>query len=435
MNVLFQRLRLVIAFLLVVMFLHLGAIALAAENSGTFTVSLPTTAQIPDIINFSGQANIPEGVTQVIIGIYKNNANATKMQKIPVDSFNTPQNLIYFSRYSIDSSKVITGPGIYHVVIQLKLENGNILTSNTMTINLQGKNSSEEVLKVLHDLSQTYRLGQVREFMNYISKDFEGDRYFLEVAIRKDFMAYQLNTLDLNVVNIATNWRNNEVEAKIRFQRSVNPRKNPSTVFNDSGVTSYVFKREEGELKIVSMAKPLLFGLSYADEIATETVYLPENKNNLAVSHAGDVIIIPKNVTGTFSAVENAIVDQYGWTRWGRGTFSLGIGLANGVISICPGNMPSTIYISNSKISPGMPVPILSLIPYNGGLLHGNIAAIQPSDLPSPTTLAYYNTTRPLTTNDILAIYIPQVRTYLVAQLVSSNNTHAYFAYKYLTMQ
>lgn len=126
-----------------------------------------------------------------------------------------------------------------------------------------------EARNSLRKLAEAYSAKRRSAFMRLVSDDFAGDLSILEDALVKDFRNYRSVNLDLIPNRV-------EIEgpsASVEFYYNL-------TIVDDRGVNSkfsgrsnYVFRQEDGKVRLYKMEKPILFGNS-----------LPSSENPVAAS-------------------------------------------------------------------------------------------------------------------------------------------------------
>jgi len=142
--------------------------------------------------------------------------------------------------------------------------------------------------ETLNKLKTYYEQEDDVNFMRYVSRDFEGDDMTLERALRKDFSALEDIRLDFTLNNVAMS--GNKYYASISFNRSVMA-SSTGTSYSDRGVTEFSFAVGEKGAMLLSMKNPLIFGLTYAADIASGTTSSAQNSQlYLSVSDSGNVI-------------------------------------------------------------------------------------------------------------------------------------------------
>jgi len=144
--------------------------------------------------------------------------------------------------------------------------------------------------ETLSKLKTYYEQEDDINFMQYVSRDFEGDDMTLERALRKDFSALENIRLDFTLNNVAMS--GNKYYASISFNRSVIAYDGTShSNFSDRGVTEFTFAVGEKGAMLLSMKNPLIFGLTYAADVASGTTSSAQNNQRfLSLNESGKII-------------------------------------------------------------------------------------------------------------------------------------------------
>lgn len=134
------------------------------------------------------------------------------------------------------------------------------------TIEISQENFKAKITETLNSLFEAYNSENQSKFMSYVSDNFAGDRDFLELAIKKDFNALSDIKLRYSINNFALGSGKAYVSLTYNRMFFINRTGQSST---DSGITEMVFELKDGKPLLYSMKKPLLFGLSDAENVAT----------------------------------------------------------------------------------------------------------------------------------------------------------------------
>lgn len=141
--------------------------------------------------------------------------------------------------------------------------------------------------ETLGNLKNYYEQEDDANFMRYVSNAFEGDIMTLERALRKDFSALENITIDFSITGVA--FSNNRYYASVYFNRSVNVSAD-GTSYSDRGVTEFSFDIGEKGAMLLTMKNPLIFGLTYATDIASGTTASAQNSSNfITINDSGSV--------------------------------------------------------------------------------------------------------------------------------------------------
>lgn len=133
-------------------------------------------------------------------------------------------------------------------------------------LELSEENISAKIKEILDEMFKAYSDENLTKFMSYVSPDFAGDRDFLELAVKKDFNSLNNIRITYSINNIASGPKG--IAVSLTYNRSFLSNKSGS-ITTDNGITEMVFKLSENKPVLYSMKKPLLFGLSDADNVAT----------------------------------------------------------------------------------------------------------------------------------------------------------------------
>lgn len=146
------------------------------------------------------------------------------------------------------------------------------------------------VEQTLSKLKTAYEDENDRQFMQYVSDDFRGDSATLEMALRKDFAALDDIRIDFTIVSAV--FHNNRYHAAVQFNRNVFAMAD-GMPYADRGMTEFTFVRGKKGAMLYAMKTPLIFGLSYATDVATGTTRSAQNTGEfITVSEGGAVTTI-----------------------------------------------------------------------------------------------------------------------------------------------
>lgn len=151
-------------------------------------------------------------------------------------------------------------------------------------IKISDENITSKIKEVLDDMFKAYSDKNLQAFMRNVSNDFAGDRDFLELAIKKDFSALDNIRIHYTINNIASGQK--VIAVSLTYSRSFLSKKS-GTITQDNGITEMVFKIQNNRFMLYSMKKPLLFGLSDADNVATGTT--PGQSDGIVIDEGGSV--------------------------------------------------------------------------------------------------------------------------------------------------
>lgn len=274
------------------------------------------------------------------------------------------------------------------------------------------------VSETLNKLKTSYEQEDDVSFMQYVSRDFEGDDMTLERALRKDFTALENIKLDFTINNIAMS--GNRYYASITFNRSVIVSSN-GTMYNDRGVTEFTFVAGEKGAMLLSMKNPLIFGLTYAADLAMGTTASAQNSQTyLSISDSGSVSQLSLSDIASGDSSNDFIMS---------GSFYLE--------QLCtPGPGCTTTHGFNfnndsvaSTFADAQVMVETSIMAWNGAQIQ-NIGQVGMTGITVPDTLYSGAINPPFVTNDIYAVKLPD-NTYAIMQFLNSAGSKHYFNYKY----
>ena len=174
---------------------------------------------------------------------------------------------------------------IYAKVIDTSGKSNEIVDSHVI-ISFSDLDVSETIQKTLESLKNAYQDKNDNLFMQNVSSSFEGDDVTLERALRKDFSALDEIRIDFTLSSVS--FSDSRYFASVSFNRHVITA--DGTAFDDSGVTEFTFSVGEKGAMLLSMKNPLIFGLSYAEDITSGTVASAQNGDTfLTISDDGTV--------------------------------------------------------------------------------------------------------------------------------------------------
>ncbi|MCK4810380.1 MAG: hypothetical protein KAS99_05555 [Candidatus Omnitrophica bacterium] len=124
----------------------------------------------------------------------------------------------------------------------------------------------EVVEEVKQAIVDAYVSENLARFMSYVSDSFTGDVFALEEAVQSDFTIYDNMNVDVTIQQVDKS--GDRVNADFTYEWSAIETSTGSIV-NDSGRSSFIFVQEQGSYKVLTMACPILFGMSEASEIST----------------------------------------------------------------------------------------------------------------------------------------------------------------------
>ncbi len=134
-------------------------------------------------------------------------------------------------------------------------------------------------------LAKEYSAKNQAGFMGLVSPAFAGDGAVLASAVRRDFQL--LGDIRMRFTVLGVTAITDFAVISVSYQRSVTPTATGRTL-SDSGVTELAIARENGCLKLLSMKRPLLFGLANP-AVATGAVVSGQNQRVILIAHDGTV--------------------------------------------------------------------------------------------------------------------------------------------------
>lgn len=152
----------------------------------------------------------------------------------------------------------------------------NDIEATRKEIIISEQNIQDIVKDIINKMIDAYKSEDVNRFMSYISEDFAGEN--LDLAIKKDFSAFNNIDLSYTLNNVATSEKG-MIFVSLNYNRSVTSTKSDKTL-TDNGNTEFVFKMEDIGPRVFSMNNPLIFGLSDAGNVATGAKPPPTNAIN-----------------------------------------------------------------------------------------------------------------------------------------------------------
>jgi len=227
--------------------------------------------------------------------------------KISIDGKNTWQDAKFSEDGAFEYSFNAEQGKKYNLYIEITNTAGktNKVDETAKEIIISNERINEKVKETLDSIFDAYNNENTAKFMSYVSDNFAGDRDFLELAIKKDFNALSDIKLRYSINNIASG--SGKVFVSLTYNRMVFVNKT-GTSNTDNGITEMVFEMKDDKLKLYSMKKPLLFGLSDADNVATgETI---GSGAGLVLTNTGEIggsyetVTINQCATGGYNVIK-----------------------------------------------------------------------------------------------------------------------------------
>lgn len=163
----------------------------------------------------------------------------------------------------------------------------NTIEDTRLEFTLSTGDVTTAVKEAMNKLFAAYEKKNASAFMNLVSEDFVSGVDVLSSAVRSDFdfLSFIQIRYYINNISVAPDGK---IFVSFRFDRSVVSSRTGQNLV-DKGMTEFVLKNENGQLKLWSMKKPLMFGLSDAEELATGEV--KQNEENLVLSRDGSIAL------------------------------------------------------------------------------------------------------------------------------------------------
>jgi hypothetical protein len=133
----------------------------------------------------------------------------------------------------------------------------NNVEATCKEITVSEKNIHTLVRETLDDAIEAYENHNSRLFMSFFSDDFFGDKDILDTAIRRATSQYHDVDIRFTLNSVVPDYTD-KVFASVTFNRRFTEVKTGKTL-TDGGTTAFVLKFEHGQLKILSMTRPLMF--------------------------------------------------------------------------------------------------------------------------------------------------------------------------------
>lgn len=182
--------------------------------------------------------------------------------------------------------------------------------SGAFKILVRPDKSREEVLRLFNALIELYKKKDRAAFMGLVAEGFEGNRSALEEGLEKDFSS--LSSIDIFPAVLRVGKVGGVTELEFSFSRRVQSRSS-GKVLSDKSRSVMSFIREGEELRLYSMAAPLIFGVASGGEVATSVDSTADGDPVLAVTAEGDAVKVEQQQTVSASAeqtVSNIVTGQ-----------------------------------------------------------------------------------------------------------------------------
>ncbi len=148
-------------------------------------------------------------------------------------------------------------PAVYTLCLRVTDEKGARAPGPCVEVAVSEKSPYVLVRETIDKIVEAYEEKNLRLFMSHVSEDFFGDKTVFEGAVRNAESAYTDIDVRYTIDSIVPDY-NDKIFVSLTFNRRYTIIKTGKTV-TDSGSTSFILRMEEGQLKVLSMSKPLMF--------------------------------------------------------------------------------------------------------------------------------------------------------------------------------
>lgn len=119
---------------------------------------------------------------------------------------------------------------------------------------------SEEVGRTLDLMNQAYRDKDIAAFMGFVSKNYNGERDELKIAVENDFAGFAAVDYSTSVARTVIDGETGVYGAKVSFTRSARSKRLGTD--HRVGDACMTFEKDDGgTLRLLQMSKPELYGL------------------------------------------------------------------------------------------------------------------------------------------------------------------------------
>ena len=167
----------------------------------------------------------------------------------------------------------------------------NEISETYKEVTVTKRDISGSVKEFMDKLCNLYMQKNQRGFMELVGKDFLGDEAALDRAIRSDFDLFLNIDLRYRINSIASDG-NGRVFVAINYNRRAAVASD-GRAYVDQGLTEFVFTPRGTQFELYSMKQPVIFGVSYASDIASGVVQADENNSVLKINTRGGVSVGP----------------------------------------------------------------------------------------------------------------------------------------------
>ncbi len=124
----------------------------------------------------------------------------------------------------------------------------------------------EVIEEIKQKIVDAYVAKNLTRFMSYVSDSFTGDVFALEEAVQSDFRMYDNMNVDVTIQQVDKSGDQANVDFTYEWSAVET---STGEIVTESGRSSFIFVQEQGSYKILTMACPIIFGISEASEIST----------------------------------------------------------------------------------------------------------------------------------------------------------------------
>ena len=168
----------------------------------------------------------------------------------------------------------------------------NEVAETRLELEFSDRDMNAIVNEAMDQLVQSYVSENASSFMKLVSNDFAGDSRILDSAIRRDFSLFDNIGLNYSLNNVTA--AAGKVYVSFNYSRHIESARY-GTSLSDTGITEFVFVQQGDRHVLHSMKKPIIFGLSEADAVASGVVNSAANKNVIGVAN-NDIFLDGVNV-------------------------------------------------------------------------------------------------------------------------------------------
>lgn len=140
------------------------------------------------------------------------------------------------------------------------------LEDHRFVLRVRPMRTVDEARQVFFNLLEIYSRENRTAFMELVSADFEGVITAVEEAIVSDFRLLDNIRIQPNITRVME--QGGKVEISFTFNRQVQSART-GRILRDTAASSAIFKREGESFKLLRLAAPLIFGVSFPEDVAT----------------------------------------------------------------------------------------------------------------------------------------------------------------------